>query len=131
MKRLIYAGIIVSGLYYAGQTLAFGLLCGRRSGESWMDPKVKTRCHQAIIIKWTQGIFGIVSDVYIFILPLPLIWALKLSLRRRLGVLAVFATGFLCVVTFSFCKRSSREVAQYWRAYWGCISVSLRLRVRT
>ena len=101
MKRLVYAGIVVCGLYYAIQTLAFGIMCVHRPAESWIDPAFKARCHQAIILKWTQGIFGLFSDIYIFMLPLPLIWALQVSLRQKLGVLAVFATGFLSVAIFS------------------------------
>ena len=103
MKRLVYTGIVVSGLYYAGQTLTFGITCVHRPGESWIDPSFKARCHQAIILKWTQGIFGLFSDIYIFILPFPLLWALQVPLRQRLGVLAVFATGLLFVVAFVIC----------------------------
>ena len=100
IKRLVYAGILVSGLYYTIQTLTFGIMCVHRPGESWIDPRFRARCHKAIILKWTQGIFGLFSDIYIFILPLPYIWALQVPLRQRLGVLAVFATGLLSAAAF-------------------------------
>ena len=42
-----------------------------------------------------QGVFGLLSDVYIFILPLPSLWGLQMRLRRKLGISAIFLTGLM------------------------------------
>ena len=39
------------------------------------------------------------TDVMIFILPLPVIWTLQMTLKRRLAVLAVLTTGGSAVLT--------------------------------
>ena len=37
------------------------------------------------------------TELYLFVLPIPVIWGLKMPLRRRLGVLAIFGTGLISV----------------------------------
>ncbi|EQK99828.1 hypothetical protein OCS_04458 [Ophiocordyceps sinensis CO18] len=49
---------------------------------------------------WTiaQGAAGVLLDIYIFILPLPVVLRLKLSTRRRIQLIAIFFTALLGVV---------------------------------
>ena len=47
------------------------------------------------IIPYLSGVFNTVSDLYILILPLPFIWGLKLTVSRRLRLMAVFSAGIL------------------------------------
>ncbi|KAI9722995.1 MAG: hypothetical protein M1812_001444 [Candelaria pacifica] len=42
-------------------------------------------------------IINIVTDILIIILPIPMIWSLHLSTRKKVGVILVFATGLLVV----------------------------------
>ncbi|KAF2745750.1 hypothetical protein M011DRAFT_405812 [Sporormia fimetaria CBS 119925] len=44
------------------------------------------------------GVFNVVSDLYILILPLPAVRKLKLSPRRKLGVYLIFSTGGLACI---------------------------------
>lgn len=46
---------------------------------------------------WTiaQGAAGVLLDIYIFILPLPVVLRLKLSTRRRIQLIAIFFTALL------------------------------------
>lgn len=46
------------------------------------------------------GIFGIISDFYLFFLPIAGVLLLQMSKNRRVGVIAVFATGFSCPAYF-------------------------------
>ena len=97
-KYLIYAGILVIGLFYAATTIAYGAYCVPRSGESYGSPSVAARCNPpSLTIDLTQGVFGFISDLYLFILPMPFIWGLQVPLRRKLGIAAVFATGVMYV----------------------------------
>jgi hypothetical protein len=43
----------------------------------------------------TSGIFGVVSDLYILVIPLPAIAKLNILKRRKLGVYLFFAPGVL------------------------------------
>ncbi|KAM7216070.1 hypothetical protein V8F06_008543, partial [Rhypophila decipiens] len=44
-----------------------------------------------------SGIMGIVSDVIILILPLPVIYQLRLPPRKRVGLAAVFMAGIVAI----------------------------------
>ena len=97
-RYLIYAGITVTGLFYIATTLVFGVQCVRRSGESWSQPQIQARCRTTLVINYIQGSFGVLSDLYIFVVPMPFIWALHLPVQKRVGAMAIFAIGVLCVV---------------------------------
>lgn len=53
------------------------------------------RCININAAYLTSGIFNVVSDFLILLLPLLAIWRLRLALKRKVGVSAVFATGVL------------------------------------
>lgn len=40
---------------------------------------------------------SLVTDLAILIMPMPLVWQLQASLRRKLRIMAIFAGGILCV----------------------------------
>lgn len=40
-----------------------------------------------------QGIIGVIIDLITFYLPIPIILNLQMPFRRKLGILAIFATG--------------------------------------
>jgi hypothetical protein len=40
-----------------------------------------------------RGITNIISDVYVLLLPMPLVWGLKMPLRKRLSLMGLFAIG--------------------------------------
>ena len=93
-RYLTYFGIAINLALYIATTTCFGYFCIRRPGETWVESKSSQRClNISPIVKMIHGIFGIVSDLFIFILPLPVIWKLQMPLRRKIGVSAIFATG--------------------------------------
>ena len=71
-----------------------------------------------------QGIFGLVTDLYIFILPLPMLWRLQMPLKRKLGITAIFLTGLGHV------SRSSLMTNVLTPAYRAILSSSLGLYYR-
>ena len=40
---------------------------------------------------------NVISDFFIFVLPLPSVWQLKLTRKEKIGVSLVFMTGAVCV----------------------------------
>lgn len=96
MRWLSYFGIAANFAFYFASTFAFGYLCVRRPGQTWLQDQDSPRC---IIdthpLNYVVGIFGIVSDIFIFVLPLPVIWNLQMPTRRKIGVTAIFATGLV------------------------------------
>jgi hypothetical protein len=42
---------------------------------------------------YPTGIFGVISDLYILILPMPTVFSLHLPMKRKVGIAAIFMTG--------------------------------------
>lgn len=89
----IYFGITATGVFYAATTVAYGTQCVRRPGQKWLV--ASERCTSTFDITYAQGTFGVVSDIYIFILPMSVLWGLQMSLSKKLGVAAIFLTGLM------------------------------------
>ena len=87
--------MIANLVFYAVTTIIFGVLCIPRDGEGWTQTLQTVRCHGSYNMDYAQGIFGIISDFYIFILPMPIVFKLHMPSRKKIGVGAIFATGFL------------------------------------
>lgn len=96
-RLFIYFGIGVIFIVYTVTASMFLGLCVPRKGESWALALLSSRCRATIVIAYIQGIFNIVSDFYVLVLPLPVLWKLQLPLRKKVGVSAVFITGLLLV----------------------------------
>lgn len=64
-------------------------------GETWLDPRHLARVEHSSVLAVPVGIFGVTSDIYILILPIPTTLKLNLPLRKKLGVIAIFMIGFL------------------------------------
>ena len=93
-RILIYFGICITFVFYTATTVAGGVLCIPRSEESWAEVAF-TRCQKNVITGFYLGIFNVVSDLYILILPIPVIWQLQMPTRKKIGVCAIFMTGIL------------------------------------
>ena len=44
---------------------------------------------------YIQGVFNVVSDFYLLLLPVPVVWNLQMPLRKKIGILTIFTTGLL------------------------------------
>ena len=100
-KATIYVGILTKCVFYLTSSVAQFAICVPRSGESWTSTSFDARLRKYRVMTVIQGIFGLTSDLYIFILPLPLLWRLHMPLKRKIGVTAIFLTGLMCVYTYS------------------------------
>ena len=96
-QNAIYLGIFSNLLFYAAAVTVFGVFGVRRPGETWLSDAGTARYQQAWLMAYVQGSFGVVSDIYIFILPLPVLWSLHMTPRKKLGVISVFFAGFMYV----------------------------------
>lgn len=96
-RLLIYLGIGVIFIYYTVTASILVGLCIPRKGESWPRALLSSRCRDSMIMTYVQGIFNIVSDLYVLVVPLPVVWKLQLPLRKKIGVSALFMSGLLSV----------------------------------
>lgn len=64
--------------------------------EKFWDPLIRSgHCFDYFASYQASGIFNVVSDFAILILPMFPLWSLKVSQRKKIGIMAIFGTGFL------------------------------------
>ena len=94
-KIATYSGMGVTSCFYLATFIVQLVLCIPRPRESWTSMTCVERCSRRHRLRDVHGVFGLVSDVYIFILPLPVIYRLQMSLKKKIGVTAMFLTGLM------------------------------------
>lgn len=73
---------------------AYGILCTPEVGHPW-DLTVAAKCSRSLVNEFVLGIANLALDTFLFILPIPVILTLQLSVKKKIGVLAIFMVGFL------------------------------------
>lgn len=94
-KRLVWVGVIVSGLFYFSGTVAKLALCATRENETYIMAFSAPRCDSTKMLGIVTGIFNIISDVYLLLLPVPVVLKLRMERRKKYGILAGFGTGIM------------------------------------
>ena len=86
--------IIVNCLFYGASLVAWVLQCIPLR-KTW-DFAIEGTCYvnpTALFV--AGGAFNALSDLLMLLLPLYSIWHLKMAIKRKVGVSAIFATGLL------------------------------------
>ncbi|KAF6809057.1 integral membrane [Colletotrichum sojae] len=66
--------------------------------EGFWDPRVKVKCVPNAHYGWVfSALFNILTDIIIFILPIPIIRKLKLPVSQKAFLIGIFSIGFLTV----------------------------------
>ncbi|KAJ8061692.1 hypothetical protein OCU04_009492 [Sclerotinia nivalis] len=100
-RYAIYLGILLCFIFY---TINLGLNCAYNiprpgqpnTGASWVWTTV-SNLTAIKSVAFAQADFGVLSDVYLFVLPIPSVLRLHLPIKRKLGIVAVFMCGLLAV----------------------------------
>ncbi|ROV92972.1 hypothetical protein VMCG_08978 [Cytospora schulzeri] len=65
-----------------------------------------------------NGILNIIIDLGIYLLPIPMVWAIRMPFKQKLGVVGIFALGLLSVaagcVRFGYVLLLSNTTDQYY-----------------
>ncbi|KAK3374270.1 hypothetical protein B0T24DRAFT_594375 [Lasiosphaeria ovina] len=90
---------LISGFYVATFAGYVGI-CAKAGSPLWETIQDLNCANNSLKISKAQGWFGLFSDLAILIIPLPLVWQLSLTSKRKVGVMAVFLTGLAaCIVS--------------------------------
>ena len=100
-KRFRYATWIVMffvfGYLFSNViTLAFGCTPIKK----YWNPAIPGHCIAETKAGLAYGSMNFISDIIIFVLPLPMVWQLKLSRRHKIGVTLVFMGGITLAPIF-------------------------------
>ncbi|KAI0410417.1 hypothetical protein F5X98DRAFT_386111 [Xylaria grammica] len=101
LRVSVYIGLAVNWLFYTIVVIASFVYQVPNPGQTWQEGFMNSRYTDSF--HWTIPIASgsLILDTYIFILPVVAIFNLQLQIKKKLGVIAVFATGLLACVASS------------------------------
>lgn len=62
--------------------------------RTW-NPLVPGHCFNPVILPYLSGGSSCITDIYVLLMPIPVIWNLNLDMKRRLRIMAIFGLGIL------------------------------------
>lgn len=96
MRILINLGIVFAFGTYMTIIPVNTYYCSPRNGQTWLSPDI--HCDKAIPYAVAQGTLNIILDLYILCLPIPIVWGLNVSSKKKLSILSIFMVGILWVL---------------------------------
>ena len=93
MRIAIWVAVVFAGVLYLTNIPLAAILSAPHVGETWQSVLFSGRPQKELVWGVVQALLGIVLDLYIFFLPIPLILRLQLSKKRKIQILAVFTTA--------------------------------------
>lgn len=91
----VWIGGTICVVFYVAVTITAFVLNSPWPGESLQDDILSWHYHKFAEFSIPTGVVGMLVDWYLLILPIPAVWALRMSTSKKLGVLIVFMTGGL------------------------------------
>ena len=96
IRTLVFIGIGFHLILYTTSFVLEFVFCYPRPGQSFLTTFTNPRCAEdAVRLGIAQGVGNIIGDFYLLLMPMPVVWKLQLSLQKKIGVTAIFMTGFL------------------------------------
>lgn len=95
-KKFLWCAITVGVLvflYWVSAVLTIALLC-RPVAYNW-DRTIPGTCGDVLKIEYASAGFNMGIDLGVVLLPLPIVWRLHMSNRKKTGVTASFAIGIM------------------------------------
>ncbi|KAL8793398.1 MAG: hypothetical protein Q9195_003984 [Heterodermia aff. obscurata] len=95
MRIAIWIGLAVNLMIFCPSVVVATYYQTPRSGETWVSVIEDDR--QRIAVRWwqAQSALSAILDMYTFILPLPAIFELNLSTRKRISIITVFSLALM------------------------------------
>lgn len=103
IKKSIRVGVVIGAVWaflaYIPNIVVSGYFCAPRIGQPW-DIRIGSTCDQPATKKWlvTSAAMSLVLDIFILVLPIPVVLRLHLNGKRRIGVFLIFFTAVLSVM---------------------------------
>lgn len=96
MRFFVYIGIGYLLIANGTTTILFGALCTPRNEESYLIRYTSPPCVGKVgNLSIAMAACNLVADLYLLVLPLPTIWKLQLSAKKKYALIGLFTTGFL------------------------------------
>lgn len=72
------------------------LWCGTNPAVAWSSyDDIITNCINIVDLELAFAVTDTVTDLVVILMPIPMLWTLRLSVKRKLALTAIFLLGFL------------------------------------
>ena len=95
MRLSIWFGLAMIFVLYWITIPIVSYYCAPHAGDAWSIESIGASCRKNLEFGIVQGVLSFSLDIYIFVLPIPIVLKLQMSLQKRLAVLSIFGTAFL------------------------------------
>ena len=85
--------IIINSAFYLCFFIVPIVLCRPRR-KIW-TPELPGKCANINALYIVSSVFNLLSDIAMLSVPIYLVWSLQMSVRRKIGVSAIFCVGGL------------------------------------
>jgi len=92
-RYALWVGHALNFLWWIGAIVRCVLFCS--PVEKYWNTSEPAFCRNADVMYIGSAVPSVVIDLYILLLPLPIIWTLSMKLSRKLLVIGVFLCGYL------------------------------------
>ncbi|KAM0805166.1 hypothetical protein BDR22DRAFT_833752 [Usnea florida] len=97
-RKVVLASITFIALWVLTITIVLALDC-RPIAKFW-KPLTPGKCFNLVAFSYFTNISNLVTDLWIFFLPIPVIWRLHISRNQKLGLCGVFLIGLgTCIIS--------------------------------
>ncbi|KAM0723252.1 hypothetical protein Q7P37_001453 [Cladosporium fusiforme] len=107
LKHWINTGIALVVLWGLIFTFVFIFLCNPIKLQ-WSLAERAGKCMDQILVLKSLIMTNIITDIYIFILPIRAVWKLQMRKTEKFAVLACFALGLACVII---------SIVRFWQIF--------------
>lgn len=93
---LTYIAIAINFLQCLTCIIGYSIVCVPLPGQSWETADATPKCMETgDLIGVILASISIFNDFFILIIPIPTIWALQMTTRKKIGISVIFFTGLL------------------------------------
>lgn len=90
-RRAVYILVAANLMYFTGVLIDFAAIC--RPFSFYWRSDIKGRCGNIQLGLLVIAIFNLILDFLLILLPMPVLWKLKMPTTRKIGVSIVFSMG--------------------------------------
>ena len=99
MRICVWAGLILSGLFGVASVVIEVVACtaqkqGKIKPKVWSTP-ISSTCDENASPSFAMAAVNLADDIFLLILPLSAVWTLRLPIRKKICVSAMFLIGFM------------------------------------
>ncbi|GJN70186.1 hypothetical protein PLICBS_004239 [Purpureocillium lilacinum] len=101
LRICVYIGLFLNWGFYTAVIVASIYYQAPNPGQTWQEGFLNDRYTKSFNMTIPIASGSLFLDTYIFVLPLIAVSKLRLSTKKKIGVMAVFATGLIACVASS------------------------------